>query len=147
MDQFTQTLTDFVLSVITVLTLVLPAIGLTGGIKGIFDSAPDLKIGPWTIRDGVWLSFLCSLALVVGANVLGLAPEVSSASPIGWLAFQWSLLVTAANIVYNAAGYAGPIDWDLTLEDDYFGDPEVPAPADPEPAPTARRGRKASSDA
>ena len=109
MTQFNQLLD----SLAAIALLVFPVIGLTGGVKGAFklalDKLPDLTLGPWIIKDGVWLSWLVAAILLVLGNVAGWLPGMPDfvTSPQAWALFQWSTLALLANMVRNWAGISG----------------------------------------
>lgn len=138
MDQFVASFSSLVASVVTVLTLVLPVIGVTGGLKGLIEGLPDLSFGKFTIKRGHWLSALVAAAAIGIGYATGLAPEIVADSIGTWLVSQWSLLTILANIVYNAAGYAGSLDWALEWEPS--SEPE------PEPEPVAKVTRTKKTD-
>ena len=108
-----ENLTEFWEALIIILAMVAPVIGVTGGFKGLFEWAlgglPDLHLGPWTIKDGVYLSWGIAAVLVVIGNASGWFADVPilTQHPTAWLGFQWTTLALVANIVRNAAGLGG----------------------------------------
>lgn len=132
--EFAVEIARIVTAAATILALILPVVGVTGGLKGLFDRAPDINVGPWTIKDGQYMSFLSAAGLLALAHFLGFGPDLSGVDSVGaFILAEWSALVVAANLVYSAAGYAGTLDWDIE-----FTTPE-PTPEPEQPATKSRR--------
>jgi hypothetical protein len=105
-SQFQQLLA----SIAALAIMIFPVIGITGGIKGLFKlimgKTRDLKVGPWTIPDGVYISWSVAGILLLWGNLAGwmtAAPDFVT-SPQLWGMFQWSTLALLANGVRNWAG-------------------------------------------
>lgn len=101
MDQ----LTHLVQTLTALLVMVLPVIGVTGGLKQLIDGAPDFNLGPFVIKGGVWLSWLCAAVLIGVGHAAGWLPAPSGDVQT-WIAAEWATLAMLANVVYSTA-YGG----------------------------------------
>ena len=108
-----QQVTDLLFQIAAMATLLVPA---TGGIKGIgvfiLDKVPDLHIGPWTIKDGTYLSWAGGLVLYLLALSRGWyeVPTGWEVDPLLWGATVWAGISLMANAFRN---------WALPSDTDY----------------------------
>ena len=94
-------LTSLLDSLQTVLMLVLPVIGITGGLKGLFGKVPDLDFAGLAIPGGLVASWGVALVWVVGRMALGIDAPPADADALTWIGAQWALVAATANVVRN----------------------------------------------
>jgi len=97
--------------IVGMVALIAPVIGFTGGIKALFDKLPDLTVWKFTIKDGVWVSWLMAALLLLasyGSGWLPLPDPSAYANPFELITAQWVALSTLANFVYSSA-YKAPL--------------------------------------
>ena len=90
-----------VTALVTIVLLALPVIGVTGGLRQVFDDLPDLTIGRWTVKDGLWASWVCG-ALVVAIAWVGAGVRIDlTGDPGKDFALVWALVSFAANLIHS----------------------------------------------
>jgi len=108
-----ESLNEFWGAIVIVLTMVAPVIGITGGVKGLFEwlmnGLPDINIGPIHVPDGLYLSWITAALLVAFGYYSGwfVDAPVFAEDPAAWFVFLWTTLGLAANIVRQTAGFGG----------------------------------------
>ncbi|MEO8084399.1 MAG: hypothetical protein ABI780_11295 [Ardenticatenales bacterium] len=92
-------------TVATLLAMTLPVIGVTGGLQQFFGEAPDIPLGPFTIKGGQWLSALIAIAFDVIAHVAGWLPALGTYGSVqAASAAEWAILVALTSVVYGIGG-------------------------------------------
>ena len=98
-----------VASLVFLVALVLPTIGITGGIQQIFDGVPDLHLGRVTVKGGLWLSWTVG-ALVSGfAYFVGRVTVDFTGDPTVDFPALWAIVSFTANLVYTTV-YAPKVE-------------------------------------
>lgn len=101
-----QQVTDLLYQLGAMAALLIP---ITGGVKGLgrllLDELPDIHAGPWTIKDGTYVSWLGGLILLLLAQSQGwlAVPTGWEVNPIIWFSSEWALLAVLANAFRNWA--------------------------------------------
>ena len=93
-------------TVATLLAMTLPVIGITGGLQQFFGEAPDIPLGPFTIKGGQWLSALIAIAFDAIGHVAGWLPPLGSYESVQAAgAAEWAILVALTSVVYKLGGF------------------------------------------
>lgn len=90
-----------VASLVFLVALVLPTIGITGGIQQIFDGVPDLHLGKVTVKGGLWLSWLVGGLVSCLAYFVGRVTLDFTGDPTVDLPALWAIVSFTANLIYT----------------------------------------------
>lgn len=90
-----------VASLVFLVALVLPTIGITGGLKQLFDGVPDIHLGRITIKGGLWLSWLVGGGVSALAYFVGRISFDFTGDPNLDFAALWAIVSFSANLVRN----------------------------------------------
>lgn len=85
------------------LVLILPTIGVTGGIKQLLDGVPDFDFGRIHVDGGLWLSWAVGAVIAIGAIALGYEPITFSGDPAIDFPALWIIVSAGANFTRNLA--------------------------------------------
>lgn len=84
----------------TLLVPVLAVIGITGGLKGLLGSVPDLEFSNFHVPGGLWLSWLVAFGWTVITVVQAGGPPPGT-DFAAYVATQWPVIAALANVVRN----------------------------------------------
>lgn len=87
--------------------LILGTIGITGGVRQLFDGLPDLRIGRFVLKAGVWASFTVGALLALAGYASGRLDVALTGDGPTDLRNLWLLLSLASNYVYTQVYGAG----------------------------------------
>ena len=93
----------------TIGLLVLPVIGVTGGLKGLIGELKPIGWKGLTIPGGLWFSWLVALAWVGGRVVLGIDAPAPDADAADWIAGRWAFVAMTSNVIRNWIRGAAPM--------------------------------------
>lgn len=85
------------------LLLILPTIGITGGIKQLLDGVPDFDLGRLHVDGGLWLSWGVGAVVAIVAIVTGLEPVTLTGDPALDFPALWIIVSAGANFTRNLA--------------------------------------------
>lgn len=98
-----ENIAELVEAAVRLMAVVLPIIGVTGGIKGLVGGLPTLNLGAWQVPPGLYLSWLVALPLTAIAFVSGWLPPLETFGTVeAAIAAYWAFLAATSNMVRNA---------------------------------------------
>lgn len=90
-----------VASLVFVIALVLPTIGITGGLQQLFDGVPDIPLGKITIKGGLWLSWLVGGGVSALAYFVGRVALDFTGDPSTDFGALWMIVSFTSNLIYR----------------------------------------------